>query len=96
MLTRLSDTPRFASTRPFCPPPFTLGTCTSRYSSLCASCFHISSRQIVLVLLATGDAYLVDLRKEFQGRVELVEELDEEEEFSNRSVAFAELFLCCS
>ena len=41
-------------------------------------------RQIVLVLLATGDAYLVDLRKEFQGRVELVEDIEDEEEFSNR------------
>jgi len=41
--------------------------------------------QIVLVLLVTGDAYLVDLRREFQGRVELVEEVDEEEELSNRA-----------
>ncbi|KLO10157.1 WD40 repeat-like protein [Schizopora paradoxa] len=47
--------------------------------------FHPRNMQIVLVLLATGDAYLVDLRKEFQGRVELVEEVEEEEEFSNRA-----------
>lgn len=33
----------------------------------------------------TGDAYLVDLRKEFQGRAELMEEV-EDEEYSNRYV----------
>ncbi len=50
----------------------------------------------MLVLLVTGDAYLVDLRREFQGRVELVEEVDEEEELSNRSaflVQFDSLYL---
>lgn len=38
------------------------------------------SRQIVLVVLAVGEAYVVDLRKEHRGRVELVDEGEEDED----------------
>ncbi|TFK74390.1 COMPASS complex protein [Pluteus cervinus] len=42
--------------------------------------FHPRNSQIVLVLMSTGEAYLVDLRKEHHSRVELCEALDEGED----------------
>ncbi|ETW84254.1 hypothetical protein HETIRDRAFT_21704, partial [Heterobasidion irregulare TC 32-1] len=42
--------------------------------------FHPRNCQIVLVLLTTGDAYLVDLREKHRGRVELYEVQDESDE----------------
>jgi hypothetical protein len=39
-----------------------------------------SHSQILLVLLSAGDAYIVDLRKKYQTRVELCEVEDEAEE----------------
>jgi COMPASS component SWD1 len=38
-----------------------------------------SGSKIILVLLSSGEAYLVDLRKEHRGRYELVEMLAEPE-----------------
>ncbi|KAI0069116.1 WD40 repeat-like protein [Artomyces pyxidatus] len=42
--------------------------------------FHPRNSQIILVLLSTGDAYLVDLRKHHRGRVELEEVQEESDE----------------
>ncbi|KDQ65048.1 hypothetical protein JAAARDRAFT_64839 [Jaapia argillacea MUCL 33604] len=58
---------------------------TIRFDAPVASAsFHPRNCQVVLVLLATGDAYLVDLRKEQRGRYELceAEESDDESQMS--------------
>ncbi|CCM03989.1 uncharacterized protein FIBRA_06145 [Fibroporia radiculosa] len=49
--------------------------------------FHPRNSQILLVLLGTGEAYLVDLRKEHRGRFELceVQEDSDEEGQTNRT-----------
>ena len=39
-----------------------------------------SNSHIILALLGTGEAYLVDLRKEYRGQVELCEVQDESDE----------------
>ena len=53
---------------------------------------HYISSQIVLVLLSSGEAYLVDLRPEHRGRYELVEMIaepeTEEEAQASRSRCF--------
>ncbi|KII96041.1 hypothetical protein PLICRDRAFT_35009 [Plicaturopsis crispa FD-325 SS-3] len=51
--------------------------------------FHPRNSRILLVLLGTGEAYIVDLRKETRGRVELVEMLDEDDEDENASTRSA-------
>ena len=43
----------------------------------------ITIRRILLVLLTTGEAYLVDLRKEHRGRFELVDVSDESDDEGN-------------
>lgn len=46
-----------------------------------ASCSHSPPfSQIILALLQSGDAYLVDLRKKYRGRVELEEVQDDSDE----------------
>lgn len=39
-------------------------------------------RQIILILLSIGEVYLVDLRKEHRGRFELVEDAEDDEQYS--------------
>ncbi|TDL29608.1 WD40 repeat-like protein [Rickenella mellea] len=46
--------------------------------------FHPQNMQIILVLLSTGEAHLVDLRKHHRGRYELTEVVDESDEDSSR------------
>jgi hypothetical protein len=41
------------------------------------------TREIILVLLSSGDAYLIDLRQEHRERYELVEVFDDEDEDAN-------------
>lgn len=51
-----------------------------------ASCSHSPLfSQIILALLQSGDAYLVDLRKKYRGRVELEEVQDDSDEESGAS-----------
>ncbi|PPR02510.1 hypothetical protein CVT26_011994, partial [Gymnopilus dilepis] len=45
-----------------------------------SSSFHPKNSRIILVLLATGEAYVCDLRKQHKSRVELVEAIEGEEE----------------
>ncbi|KAL0949062.1 hypothetical protein HGRIS_009160 [Hohenbuehelia grisea] len=47
--------------------------------------FHPRNSNIVLVLLNTGDAYVVDLRKEHRSRVELVDEMEDGHTDKSRS-----------
>ncbi|OSD04175.1 WD40 repeat-like protein [Trametes coccinea BRFM310] len=42
--------------------------------------FHPKNSKIVLVLLSSGEAYIVDLRREYRGRYELCEVQDENED----------------
>lgn len=42
--------------------------------------FHPRNSQIILVLLGSGEAYLVDLRKEHRGQVELCEVQEESDD----------------
>ncbi len=49
--------------------------------------------QIILALLQSGDAYLVDLRKKYRGRVELEEAQDDNDEESGASSRYALLSL---
>lgn len=44
------------------------------------SWFHPRNSQIILVLMATGEVYLVDLRKGHQSRVELCEPVEESDD----------------
>lgn len=53
--------------------------------------------QIILALLSTGEAYLVDLRKQHRGRVELFEVQDESDEEAQMSAPrLVSILLCCS
>ena len=57
-------------------------------------CIEDSVSQIVLVLLSTGDAYLVDQRKQYRSRVELCEiqeESEDEGQSSRQRYAICEL-----
>jgi COMPASS component SWD1 len=47
--------------------------------------FHPRNSQIILTLLQSGDAYLVDLRKKHRGRVELEEVQDDSDDESGAS-----------
>ncbi|TFK43045.1 WD40-repeat-containing domain protein [Crucibulum laeve] len=54
---------------------------TIRFDAPVASAsFHPRNSQVILALLTTGDAYVVDLRKEHRSRTELYEVLEESEE----------------
>jgi hypothetical protein len=54
------------------------------------SCSHSPPfSQIILALLQSGDAYLVDLRKKYRGRVELEEVQDDSDEESGASSRYA-------
>ena len=48
--------------------------------------------QIILALLQSGDAYLVDLRKKYRGRVELEEVQDDSDEESGASSRYVPIF----
>jgi COMPASS component SWD1 len=55
-----------------------------------ASCSHSPPfSQIILALLQSGDAYLVDLRKKYRGRVELEEVQDDSDEESGAPSRYA-------
>jgi hypothetical protein len=59
-----------------------------------APCSHSPPfSQIILALLQSGDAYLVDLRKKYRGRVELEEVQDDSDEESGASARYALLLL---
>lgn len=62
-----------------------------------ASCSHSPPfSQIILALLQSGDAYLVDLRKKYRGRVELEEVQDDSDEESGSPSRYALLLLSFS
>ncbi|EJF63084.1 COMPASS complex protein [Dichomitus squalens] len=42
--------------------------------------FHPKNSKIILVLLSSGEVYIVDQRKEYKGRYELIEALDESDD----------------
>ncbi|KAI0352730.1 WD40 repeat-like protein [Trametes cingulata] len=54
--------------------------------------FHPKNSQIVLVLLSSGEAYIVDLRREYRGRYELCEvqdDSDDESQLGRSRTAFS-------
>ncbi|EIW62171.1 WD40 repeat-like protein [Trametes versicolor FP-101664 SS1] len=54
--------------------------------------FHPRNSKIILVLLSSGEAYIVDLRREYRGRYELCEvqdESDDESQMSRARTAFS-------
>ncbi|OCH95883.1 WD40 repeat-like protein [Obba rivulosa] len=60
-------------------PP--LPSSTVRFDSpVLSASFHPKNSKILLVLLSLGEAYIVDLRREYKGRYELVEAQEESDE----------------
>lgn len=49
----------------------------------------VNRSQIILTLLSTGEVYLVDLRRETRGRVEITEPQDESDEEGSEQVSRA-------
>lgn len=85
--TRRAVKPQSASTFQLCPLHSIHGIGEHPYHLISTVLLTLNYSKIILVLLSSGEAYIVDLRREYRGRYELCEVQDESDDESQMSRA---------